>query len=578
MDRANASSAAGDAVEVALLAVVAPDRVALAPPALLPSGAIHLIRVAAEDRALAMELADRHGVDLRAIEDAALHFVHSVMFHPDSDFFRVLGVRPEDDEDTLKLHFRWLQKWLHPDRDPEGWVSVYAERVNVAWSQLRRADRRAEYRRALAVQMAAPQVGGFQLPLVAGRGPEFLAATERLPLFSSRWARRLPVILVGSVIVLAVGVFAAHRAGESLIAEQRSRTSVADTTDDAADQRSSGIVSAAEESPGSGLVMAQSARTHAPIPAIPPPLPAERSAPSQAGVAAERAPTAGSVSRPAKVAPGSGLAAASRDPGPAAENQQAASGAALGERPVMLTTAPVLVDRAKPLETGSALPKAIASDTATPPPSAGRDAVAGEGLPRRVGLAGQTPQEPPRDPDPTESSRTRGDLIAVALTAVSAVETADASASSVGTPAASPTGRLPDTAAPSVPSAEVRAVIDPQQARRLLNDFSGAYRNGELQRLIVLFAPNASTPAGNLLDLHQRYKVLFGGSNRRSLEFVDLAWRPLPHGLEATGRFEWARHQPGRAEVESASGPVRVVIQIVDERLLITVLEHPDVG
>lgn len=150
------SSAAGGAVEAALFAVAAPGRQDLAPPRVLPGGALDLIRVAAEDRSHAQLLASRFGVDVRRIEDAALHFVHAVMFHPDSDHFRVLGVRPDDDDETLKLHFRWLQKWLHPDRDPEGWVSVYAERVNIAWAQLRRADRRAEYRERLGSLDAAP--------------------------------------------------------------------------------------------------------------------------------------------------------------------------------------------------------------------------------------------------------------------------------------------------------------------------------------------------------------------------------------------------------------------------------------
>ena len=36
-------------------------------------------------------------------------------------------------------------KWLHPDRNQDGWEAVYADRVNVAWQDLKTPDRRAEY-------------------------------------------------------------------------------------------------------------------------------------------------------------------------------------------------------------------------------------------------------------------------------------------------------------------------------------------------------------------------------------------------------------------------------------------------
>lgn len=562
-----------DAVEAALLAVSSPDRSSLAPPNPLPRGAIDLIRVAADDREHAKEVARRFGVDVRVIEDAALHFVHAAMFHQDSDHFRVLGVRPDDDEDTLKLHFRWLQKWLHPDRDPEGWTSVYSERVNVAWAQLRRPDRRALYRESLL----SIDRGLLSDQIVVG-GSAFardevpLASLVRAQVISSRWARRLPAVLVGVVVVAAVGVFAAHRAGENMIAEERARAQFSGKsdpsgTDEARNEFSSALVprapatnqdpglspSLADQSPNIATATAPAGSTEAsrvvPIAGLDMPQQAVSTRTD-----ASSAMTPGGVPDPRRLAHGTGEPAAQREI-PQSRPQSATAIIA-------------------PADLGS---MALAGATQTRP----ADIVHGQSsrellsdLREPQTLEADSAQSSAEAPVPAGTTLVRGgEYVAVVSTPAAVV----ASTTDIGS---SPTVEAKSTHSPR--NADVLVTegeaFDPMVGRRLLNEFSTAYRDGQVQRLVVLFAPNARTPEGNLLELHRRYGDLFGESSKRSLEFVDVQWRQLANGLEGTGRFEWARRSRTMSATESSSGPMRIVIEFVDGQPLISLLEHQDVG
>ncbi len=547
------SSAAGGAVEAALFAVAAPGRQDLAPPRVLPGGALDLIRVAAEDRSHAQLLASRFGVDVRRIEDAALHFVHAVMFHPDSDHFRVLGVRADDDDETLKLHFRWLQKWLHPDRDPEGWVSVYAERVNIAWAQLRRADRRAEYRERLGSLDAAPAplapVGLGSAPVE----PAFGTAPVAPILISSRWARRLPALVIGAGVVLVVALFAAHRVGENLLAAERSARERAELAvvpsareqppPDAAQLEGAGPVdSLIPASSGSGGAaradrVARTGDIVAPLAGGTPaghPLPGTSTATREQAVAAR--PVAGDATR-ADALPGAA------EPSPAmAVAQDAAIDRRLGDE----TTAKVAA-RSEP-RTGLALP---------PREQPERPAMTAE----QVATSSTRPLPATADEAPARS--TAGPPEPVASAAARGAPSGGAEA-----------GRSTAATGPVA----LAAPVDPSVGRRVLNQFSAAYRDGEVQQVVVLFAPNARTPEGNLVELHQRYGSLFAASSRRSLEFLDLEWRTLPNGLEGIGRYEWAMRPRGVGGTRATAGRIRVVIELVDGRPLIVLLDQQDVG
>lgn len=557
------------AVEAALRAMASTDWATLAPPNPLPAGALDLIRVAAEDRTLADELARRHGTEARRIEDAALHFVHAVMFHPDSDHFRVLGVRPDVDEETLKLHFRWLQKWLHPDRDPDGWSSAYAERVNVAWAQLRRAERRAEYRERLredwrpggAVPTSGPVATVVDHPPEYGRSPG--------PLISSRWARRLPAIVVGGIVAFMIALLAAHRAGENLIAEERARSAAPHRHLAATDGRH-GII--------------------------------DRDA--MAGVPSLASPASGAIGRAGESAPVEGFDATETGaPGGPRTDPKAAVSEAETSDPVRdgstgLVVAAPAPDASKasvtPVEateprptTRSAAASARQGATHLPQPSVGA-IIAGADAP-------EAPARPPVRPAPAERSPSdhRGteppnssDVDRVAPALVAAATRPEPAAAVIEHGAESLPVSVKD-ARPWEPTADQVTVdaapvtteaVDPAVGRRLLNRFSAAYREGRVQEVVILFLPNAMTPAGNLLDLHREYGAVFADSSRRSLEFVDVEWRAVPNGLEGVGRYEWAMRARGQSTTRSTSGRMRVIIEVVDGRALIARLDQQDVG
>ena len=58
---------------------------------------------------------------------------------------RVLGVEPGASRAQMRIHLRWLMRWLHPDHNPAAWRSAFADRVLTAWHEVSSpgADERA---------------------------------------------------------------------------------------------------------------------------------------------------------------------------------------------------------------------------------------------------------------------------------------------------------------------------------------------------------------------------------------------------------------------------------------------------
>jgi hypothetical protein len=165
----------------------------------LPPGLVHVMEVAAAApqalQAAAEELREQPAVVL----EAARFYLEQVLFAtPDADAYRVLGGTPEASQDTLRLHHRWLQRWLHPDRAQAGDAAVFATRVNQAWSQLRTP----ELRHAYDVQRAESQLAGAPPPLPAATLREWDYA-EPVARHGGR-SRWLAAAALASCLVLAV--------------------------------------------------------------------------------------------------------------------------------------------------------------------------------------------------------------------------------------------------------------------------------------------------------------------------------------------------------------------------------------
>lgn len=141
----------GSALEWALALLRAPgERHVLRQRPLPQEGMEELLGIAAgaAPEVLA-EQARRFGESEAQVLEAARFYAREVLFHPQADAYRVLGVDPQASADTIKGHYRLLQLWLHPDRTRSEDDVVFAARVNSAWNRLRSAERRRAYDDAL---------------------------------------------------------------------------------------------------------------------------------------------------------------------------------------------------------------------------------------------------------------------------------------------------------------------------------------------------------------------------------------------------------------------------------------------
>lgn len=201
------SDAAGQALEQALACHRAPSRLAAAQSRPPPEGMLVLLRLAAGDQAMLAECAQACGESEAVVAEAAAFFIQQVLFAPGASSYRMLGVNPDAPDDRIKEHYRWLVRWLHPDRNTDGWDSVYADRVNIAWQSLRTPERRRSYDEALA-EALLPALSSVDVSL---REPPLRAqparhAAPEPPMLSPNTVEKLPAIVLGGLGGMAVAL------------------------------------------------------------------------------------------------------------------------------------------------------------------------------------------------------------------------------------------------------------------------------------------------------------------------------------------------------------------------------------
>jgi hypothetical protein len=127
------------AIDVALDLVRMPTlaRTAVAPP--IPPDVIELMRIAAANPQACKAAADKTGEPMPVLVDAARFYLQQVLFRPEADCYRVLGIERAAPRATARSHMRWLLQWLHPDHNTT-WDAVYAERVVKAWREVSAAN------------------------------------------------------------------------------------------------------------------------------------------------------------------------------------------------------------------------------------------------------------------------------------------------------------------------------------------------------------------------------------------------------------------------------------------------------
>ena len=198
--------AKGSALEWALALLRAPgERYLLRQRPLPQEGMEQLLGIAAgaSPEALA-EQAGRFGESEAQVLEAARFYAREVLFHPQADAYRILGVDPCASADTIKVHYRLLQLWLHPDRTRSEDDVVFAARVNSAWNRLRSPERRHAYDEALRAERP-PEIFDSSGALRSVR--TWVPAAEPLEP-PSPWRRRWPALallaLCGILALLAL--------------------------------------------------------------------------------------------------------------------------------------------------------------------------------------------------------------------------------------------------------------------------------------------------------------------------------------------------------------------------------------
>jgi hypothetical protein len=109
----------------------------------LPSNIIELMRIAAASPEACQAAVAKTGEPASVVIEAARFYLQQVLFRPDADCYRILGIGPGASRETARSHMRWLLQWLHPDVNNNSWDAVYAERVLKAWSEVSAVDRSA---------------------------------------------------------------------------------------------------------------------------------------------------------------------------------------------------------------------------------------------------------------------------------------------------------------------------------------------------------------------------------------------------------------------------------------------------
>lgn len=200
------ASARGDALDWALALARAPGERHALRQRPLPAGMEALLQIAGGSHAAAIAEAATHaGITPAELVEAARFYLRQMLFFPEADAYRVLGLSADASEDQIKHHHRLLQQWLHPDRPSSDWDTAFAARVNAAWSQLRTSARRKAYAATLPATAAATPSAPGRHPATRIHAPVIDAERPDPAFDAGRWHRRAPVLaLFGVCAVLGV--------------------------------------------------------------------------------------------------------------------------------------------------------------------------------------------------------------------------------------------------------------------------------------------------------------------------------------------------------------------------------------
>lgn len=207
-------SVAPPALHQALQLLRMPTGARPGPQERLPEGMLLLIRIVAGDELALAEGRQRSEESGEVVREAAAFYIQQVMFAGGSHSYRLLGVDSDAPDERIKEHYRWLVRWLHPDRNADEWEVVYADRVNRAWQDLRTPSRRQRFDGMLAAAAAATTgetrayTTGERVAVPARHSPVAVATYDdgAAGYNALRWLPKLIFGGLGVCAVLALGL------------------------------------------------------------------------------------------------------------------------------------------------------------------------------------------------------------------------------------------------------------------------------------------------------------------------------------------------------------------------------------
>lgn len=540
---------AAAAIDLALAAFKDPGMLAELRERPLPADIGQVIRIAAGESGALQSAQEMTGLEAEVLSEACVFLLQQLLFAPQADSYRVLGTAPDAPSERLREHYRWLMKWLHPDRNQDGWEAVYADRVNVAWQDLKTADRRAEYdlrRQSMPTMPVAVAVA-------ARRRGSAAVADARAPLLSGTVVRRLPALVLGTFGILALALVAGLYWAQS--ATERELADRLGAAPGPADLSDSGAQSQPVDLPNAEV--SEPVAWDEP----PPPHAAGPDAPAEAAIAA----AADLASAPA-LAAAAGVAdaadAPAQEPTPPQPVPAFEPAPTIGEPTAAAAEAAVAANAGASAPAPLSAPTVRAGTEATPPRI---DMPPPEvPMPRPAPAMLAVPAPPPASPAAAPVAEA-GDVrpAAAGSMAPAAAQSPAPAAATVVEPSADPA--LPGTAGPrahlaAVPAPETRApAIRPPpraDAEALVREFAAAYAAGDLRRFDRLFSAGANAPAVEGMRLR------LGSTEMRFLEIQQLAWTIGLQEARARARFRETYVPRGTRKVVTESGAIEWIIRL----------------
>jgi hypothetical protein len=135
------------ALKLAIDLLHVPSRVRSMRSAVLPGDVPTLLEIAAGNPETTRRASEATGRNQEIIRNAAAFFIEQILLAPDADSYRVLGGNAQTSSTDLRRNMALLLRWLHPDmgHNGRGDRSIFANRITLAWEDLKTAERRAAY-------------------------------------------------------------------------------------------------------------------------------------------------------------------------------------------------------------------------------------------------------------------------------------------------------------------------------------------------------------------------------------------------------------------------------------------------